>query len=160
MSKPEKRAGRRKEAQDADAARLAEMPCSCARLRRTARRLTQAYDLALRPSGLRLTQFSVMANVVRADGLSVTDLARRLDMDRTTLTRNLRPLEKAGLVRIEAGPDRRSRAVSVTDRGRHAHAAAAKLWQDAERSFRRNMGKRETADLARLLDRAARSAPL
>lgn len=144
---------------DADMARLAETPCTCARLRRTARRLTQAYDQALRPCGLRVTQYMVISNVVRDDGLSVTDLANRLAMDRTTLTRNLRPLEKAGLLRIEAGPDRRSRAVSATDRGRRAHAEAVKLWQEAERTFRRNMGREEAADLARLLDQATLSAP-
>ncbi|MDH3474180.1 MAG: MarR family transcriptional regulator, partial [Rhodospirillales bacterium] len=65
-------------------------------LRRTARRLTQAYDQALRPSGLRLTQFSVLANLTRSGGLSITDLAELLAMERTTLTRNLRPLERAG----------------------------------------------------------------
>ena len=164
MSKPEHKAETPSEAADADTtdadrARLRDLPCTCARLRRTARRMTQAYDQALRPSGLRLTQYSVIANVVRADGLSVTDLANRLTMDRTTLTRNLRPLEKAGFVRIEAGPDRRSRAVSVTAGGRRAYAKAVKLWQEAERRFRRNMGKEETADLARLLDQAANSAP-
>ena len=82
----------------------AEMPCTCARLRRTARRLTRAYDRALRPSGLRLTQYSVLANVTRAGGLSITELAERLAMDRTTLTRNLRPLEAAGWVRVAPRP--------------------------------------------------------
>ena len=93
-----------------------DTPCTCAHLRRTARRLTQAYDKALRPSGLRLTQYSVIANVVRANGLSVTDLAARLSMDRTTLTRNLRPLEAAGFIRIEPSKSPTSDAAPTSRR--------------------------------------------
>jgi len=131
--------------------------CSCFRLRRAARRLSQVYDQALRPSGLRGTQYSLLSHVLHADGLSVTDLAERMAMERTTLTRNLRPLQKAGLVRIEAGADRRSRAVRITARGRQAYEAALPLWRAAERSFRRQMGRDEVAALHRLLDRAAAS---
>lgn len=136
-----------------------EALCSCCSLRRAARRLTQSYDQALRPSGLRVTQYALLAHALHAEGLSVTDLAERMEMDRTTLTRNLRPLEKAGLLRIEAGPDRRSRAVRVTARGRRAYEAAVPLWRAAERAFRRRMGRDEVAALHRLLDQATASLP-
>jgi len=139
-----------------------ETPCTCAALRRTARRLTRAYDRALRPAGLRLTQYSVLANLARAEGegrgLTVTDLARRLAMDRTTLTRNLRPLEAAGWLRVSPGPDRRSRAVEITDEGRRILEAARPLWQEAERTFRQALGREEAANLRRLLDAAMASA--
>ena len=135
-----------------------ETPCTCAALRRTARRLTQAYDEAMRPTGLRLTQYSVLANVARAGGLSVTDLAERLAMDRTTLTRNLQPLERQGLIRIAPGTDRRSRAVEITEQGREAYEAALPRWRAAERQFRRTMSQAEAAELRRLLDRALTSA--
>ena len=135
-----------------------EMPCTCARLRRTARRLTQAYDKALKPSGLRLTQYSVLANVARRSGLSVTDLAELLAMDRTTLTRNLRPLGERGWVRIAPGPDRRSRAVEITQAGRLVYQEALPLWRDAERAFRQRMGPDEAAALMQLLDTAVASA--
>ena len=135
-----------------------ETPCTCAALRRTARRLTQAYDQAMRPTGLRLTQYSVLANVVRTGGLSVTDLAERLAMDRTTLTRNLQPLERQGLIRIAPGTDRRSRAVEITEEGREAYEAALPRWRAAERQFRRTMSQAEAAELRRLLDRALTSA--
>ena len=135
-----------------------ETPCTCAALRRTARRLTQAYDEAMRPTGLRLTQYSVLANVARAGGLSVTDLAERLAMDRTTLTRNLQPLERQGLIRIAPGTDRRSRAVEITEQGREAYEAALPRWRAAERKFRRTMSQAEAAELRRLLDRALTSA--
>ena len=141
-----------------DRSALAETPCTCAALRRTARRLTKAYDRALRPAGLRLTQYSVLANVARADGegsgLTVTDLARRLAMDRTTLTRNLRPLEVAGWLRVAPGPDRRSRAVEITEEGRRVLEAARPLWQAAERTFRQALGREDAAALRRLLDAA------
>jgi DNA-binding MarR family transcriptional regulator len=150
---PEGRAGARA---------LPETPCTCAALRRTARRLTRTYDRALRPAGLRLTQYSVLANLARAAGeggaLTVTDLARRLAMDRTTLTRNLRPLEAAGWLRIGAGPDRRSRAVEITEEGRRLLVAARPLWQAAERTFRQALGREEAAELRRLLDAAMGSA--
>lgn len=148
------RTGGRKRAQ-ADA--LADSPCSCFRLRRAARRLSQAYDQALRPAGLRGTQYSLLSHVLQADGLSVTELAERMAMERTTLTRNLRPLQKAGLLRIEAGPDRRSRAVRITAQGRKAFEAAQPLWRAAERNFRRQMGRDQVAALHRLLDQAAAS---
>jgi len=135
-----------------------ETPCTCAALRRAARRLTRAYDRALRPAGLRLTQYSVLANLARAAGegrgLTVTDLARRLAMDRTTLTRNLRPLEAAGWILVAPGPDRRSRAVVLTAEGRRVFEAAQPLWQNAERSFRQRLGREDAAELRRLLDAA------
>jgi DNA-binding MarR family transcriptional regulator len=135
-----------------------ETPCTCAKLRRTARRLTRAYDRALRPSGLRLTQYSVLANVARRSGLSVTDLAELLAMDRTTLTRNLRPLSQRGWVRVAPGPDRRSRAVEITEPGRLVYQEALPLWRAAEQAFRQRMGQDQAAALGQLLDTAVASA--
>ena len=138
--------------------RLPETPCTCAALRRATRRLTQAYDQALKPSGLRLTQYSVLANVARCEGLSITELAAVLAMDRTTLTRNLRPLERGGLIRVAPGPDQRRRAVGITEAGRRRYEAAVPLWREAERAFRRSMGREEAAVLRALLDSASASA--
>ena len=132
--------------------------CTCAVLRRTARRVTQAYDRALRPAGIKLTQYSVLANVLRDGGLSITELAERLAMDRTTLTRNLRPLERAGWVEVGPGPDRRRRAVRITASGRRLFEAAFPLWQAAERGFRRGLGRDTAAELRRLLDVALRES--
>lgn len=147
-----------KTATGVDANPLAETPCTCAKLRRTARRLTQAYDRALKPSGLRLNQYSVLANVSRHGGLSVTDLAELLAMDRTTLTRNLGPLVDRGWIRVAPGPDRRRRAVEITAAGRRVYEAALPLWREAERAFRRRLGREEAAALRQLLDSAAASA--
>jgi DNA-binding MarR family transcriptional regulator len=140
------------------AAVAAEAACTCALLRRTTRRLTQAYDQALRPTGLRVTQYSLLATLAGAGGLSITELAALMVMDRTTLTRNLRPLERAGWVRVGAGGDQRSRAVALTAAGRGAFERALPLWQEAERAFRRRMGRDEAALLRRLLGQAGASA--
>lgn len=146
-----------------DWAEAAEGPagiaCSCGALRRTARRVTQLYDEALRPCGLRLTQYAVLSSVEQADGPTITELAEQLQMERTTLTRNLKPLAKAGLLRIAAGPDQRSRAVGITPEGRAALARARPLWREAERGFRRSVGLERSQALRGLLDSVVRSLP-
>ncbi len=123
-------------------------------LRRASRRVTLAYDQALKPLGLRLTQYSLLASVLRSGGMSITDLADRLAMERTTLTRNLKPLETAGWLRVNAGPDRRSRAVEITETGRVLVEQAFPAWQKAERELRKSMGRDETAALRQLLTTA------
>lgn len=146
-------------------------PCTCAMLRRTSRRVTQIYDQALRPAGLRLTQYSVLAHLSRhspavdrggrgspadialTDGMSITELAERLAMDRSTLTRNLRPMVRAGWIRVGPGSNNRQRAVQVTPPGRARFEEARPLWQEAERRFRRAVGKSEAERLRVLLDR-------
>jgi len=126
--------------------------CSCAMLRRASRVLTQRYDQALRPLGLKLTQYSLLANLDRAGPVSITELARLLVLDRTTLTRNLDTLEKTSLVAIGPGRDRRSREVTLTRRGRALYRRARPQWQRAERRFRRSLGTADAAQLRSLLD--------
>jgi len=121
-------------------------------LRRTTRRVTRLYDQALRPTGLRLTQFALLANIARDGGLSITALAERLEMDRTTLTRNLRPLMQAGWVLVATGSDRRQRSVGLTQAGRRIYEEAYPLWQEAERKLRAEIGKDDSERLRRLLD--------
>ena len=131
--------------------------CSCASLRRLTRRVTQYYDQALKPSGLRVTQYAILVHVAEAEDLSLTELAQRLDMDRTTLTRNLRPLAKERWIEVTACPDRRSRSVRLTRAGRRRLNAAAPFWQVAEQSFRRTVGQEESAALRRLITGAMSS---
>lgn len=126
--------------------------CTAAAIRGAARKVTQHYDDRLKPTGLRLSQFSVLRNVARRDGATITELAELLTMDRTTLTRNLRPLESAGLLRLETGGDRRSRAVRITDAGRAMLDRSIPLWEQAERDLRARVGEqgaREVRDLMR-----------
>ena len=115
-------------------------------------RLSQHYDEALRPFNLKLTQYSVLANLARRPGSTITELAGLLDMDRTTLTRNLGPLQRRGLVDIRTGSDTRIRAVSLTDEGGRLLDAAMPSWRRAEDAIRAQLGKRDVDGLHVLLD--------
>ena len=115
-------------------AELAEVAagCACRNLRRTARAVTQLYDKTLRPSGLRITQFTLLVAVGLSEPVPITRLADALDLDRTTLARDLKPLTEHGLVQIAAGEDRRMRVVRLTSQGRQAVGRAYPLWQRAQ----------------------------
>ncbi len=106
--------------------------CVCFNLRKAARAVTQLYDGILRPSGLRVTQFSILAVLARSGPLTQSRLAGATVTDRTTLTRNLRLLEAKGLIRIEQGADRREREIGLTEAGRKALAKAYPLWKEAQ----------------------------
>ena len=138
---------------------ISEIHCTCALIRRSARQITQAYDAALKDTGLRITQYSILANLDRLKSLSITDLADVLVMDRTTLTRNLRPLQRDGLVQLSEGRDNRSKALNITDRGRQVLQAAKPIWRKTERSLRRQVGDEDIARLRQLLERIAQSGP-
>jgi len=115
-------------------AELAEVAagCACRNLRRTARAVTQLYDKTLRPSGLRITQFTLLVAVALSEPVPITRLADALDLDRTTLARDLKPLTEQGLVQIAAGEDRRMRVVRLTSQSRQAIGRAYPLWQRAQ----------------------------
>ena len=129
--------------------------CTAAAIRRAARRTTQFYDEALKPLGLRLTQYSLLSNIAALDRPTITELADRLVMDRTTLTRNLAPLRTAGWVQLRPGMDKRSRAIVLTEDGEAKLADAEPVWQQAEIALRAKAGERRTRDLRRLLDEVA-----
>jgi DNA-binding MarR family transcriptional regulator len=115
-------------------AELAEVAtgCACRSLRRTARAVTQLYDDTLRPAGLRITQFTLLVAVALSEPVRMTRLADALDLDRTTLARDLKPLTGRGLVEVAAGDDRRTRVVRLTGQGRAAVARAYPLWRQAQ----------------------------
>lgn len=123
--------------------------CAGYNLRRVSRLLSQAYDDALRPSGLKGTQFSLLANVAGRGRMSITALADVMGMDRTTLTRNLKPLEREQLVTVLSGTDRRTREITVTKGGKAALELAYPLWQQAQKQAVSKLGKKR---FARLLD--------
>jgi DNA-binding MarR family transcriptional regulator len=123
--------------------------CVCFNLRKASRATTQIFDEALRPTGLRGTQFSLVAALRLAGPLAMRRLAEVTVTDRTTLTRNLRPLEREGLVRIERGTDRRERVVTLTRPGHAAFARAFPIWEQTQRRVAGEIG---AARLERLLD--------
>jgi DNA-binding MarR family transcriptional regulator len=116
-------------------------PCACSRLRRAARAVTQLYDDALEPVGLRVTQFSLLRTLQRHGTLTIGDLAARTLLDRTALSRNLDPLAERKLVAIVPGRDARKREVTLTRQGVAALAAAAPHWERAQREVTRRIGR-------------------
>lgn len=127
--------------------------CTCSKLRRLTRRVTAVYDRALAAAGMRVTQYSLLANLRGLDGVSMSDLAERLDMDRTTLTRNLGPLLAAGWVRVEPSPeDARRRDVRLTAAGEAQWRAARALWRRAQDDVKSAIGADDLATLHTLLD--------
>ena len=143
--------------------------CSCNRLRRAARALTQLYDEVMAPSALRITQFALLRAVARAGSAKITELAHWLALDRTALRRNLQLLEQRNLVRVTRGRDARVREVTLTLAGREAIAAATPFWERGQRTVARGLGERKLATLLSALDevealasgaKAARGSPL
>ena len=116
-------------------------PCTCSRLRRATRALTQLYDDALEPVGLRVTQLSLLRTLQRLGTLTIGELAARNLLDRTALSRNLDPLAAKRLVAIQPGRDARTREVSLTRQGTAAIAAAAPHWERAQREVARHVGR-------------------
>ncbi|HVU11774.1 MAG TPA: MarR family transcriptional regulator [Phototrophicaceae bacterium] len=127
-------------------ARIGDL-CMCANLRRASRMVTAIYDTYLQPSGLLATQFILLASLGAQPSIALTPLAEKLGMDPTTLARNLKPLERDGLVEIFAGTDRRVRVLRLTDQGTAALRRALPLWEQAQAAVIRQVGE----DRARLM---------
>lgn len=125
--------------------------CACTNLRRAAQAITQVYDEALQPIGLRVTQYSVLRAISIAGTAKITELADWLSLDRTTLTRNLKLLERQGLIRVLPGADRRVRAVSLTIEGRNAFQRCVPLWEKGQDRVKRHLGKMRMSSLLRTL---------
>ncbi len=114
--------------------------CACRKMRETSRKITRMYDESLRPAGIKATQFTMLAVVTRNDEATLTELAETLGMERTTLSRNLKPLERGGLVKISAEGYRRARSVNVTNKGVVVMEKALPLWRSAQKSQKRRLG--------------------
>jgi len=112
-------------------------------VRTAARLMTRAYDEALRPCGLSAAQLAILAAVDVGEVTSIAELSKRLAMDRTTLSRNLKPLQQARWIRLGAEGWKRSKTVEVTSEGRQRLARATALWETAQATFLRRFGKAE-----------------
>ena len=130
--------------------------CTCFAIRRAARHLSQAYDRCLAPSGLRTSQFSLLNRVAASGPVGIQALARDMGLDRTTMGRNLRPLEREGLVTIEVDEkDRRGRMLHITPKGEARRRAASRLWAAAQARFHEVYGQTQTQELHRTLQNLA-----
>ena len=125
-------------------------PCTCFRLRRAARQVSQLYDRALAGAGLNVNQYSILRHARAPRTLGA--LAARLGMDRTTLTRNLQPLLRDGWLAEERGDDPRQRVLSITDAGRQRLEQAQPLWRRAQRRVDALLGPASRTRLHASLD--------
>ncbi len=119
---------------------ITDVQCLCSTARAASRELTRRYDEALRPAGLRTTQLSLLSRLTDEGPLPVTQLAARLGLDRTSLTRELKVLVARDLVTIERGPDRRARIVALTTAGGETLAAAWPRWEQAQADALADLG--------------------
>lgn len=133
-----------------------DIVCSCAAIRRAARRVTRFYDQALAASGLRVTQYSILATLGASGPVTMGALADQIGMDRATMGHNLRPLEARGLLTLAPGTDKRSRLVALTDAGRQLVTEARPAWRAAQKGFEAAFGAEDLTTLHAVLGKAAR----
>jgi DNA-binding MarR family transcriptional regulator len=127
---------------------LSPEECNCFAIRAAARHVTQFYDQVIAPTGLRTTQFSILAKLKRSGPLTINALAEDMVMDRTTLGRNILPLERNELIRIKpAASDRRAKELHLTKGGEKRLEAARKRWSVAQARFEASFGAVRAADL-------------
>jgi DNA-binding MarR family transcriptional regulator len=126
--------------------------CNCFAMRSAARHVTQFYDHLLTPTGLRTTQFSILAKLKRLGPFTINGLAQAMVMDRTTLGRNVLPLERKRLITIGPGTsDRRAKVLQLTSAGEKHLQAARSAWSKAQADFEDTFGPKRAAYLRELL---------
>jgi DNA-binding MarR family transcriptional regulator len=126
--------------------------CNCFAVRSAARHVTQFYDQHLASSGLRTTQFSILSRLKRNGSMTINRLAEEMAMDRTTLGRNILPLERDGLIRVEpASNDRRAKELHLTAAGVKRQQTALKAWTEAQGQFEETFGPQRAAQLRGML---------
>jgi DNA-binding MarR family transcriptional regulator len=126
------------------------LPCMCASFRRASRVLTQHYETALRPLGLRGTQFTLLQALSRAGEVSQGTLGEILALDSTTLTRTLSIMERRGWITSRSGKDRRERRLSLNDAGRAQFKRALPYWEKVQRELRARLGNKHWNELLNL----------
>lgn len=134
--------------------------CTCFNVRRASRAVTQFYDQIMAPCGIKATQYTMLGAVAMLGTASVTALSQQLNLDRTTLTRNLKVLLKMGLITISRGKDRRERVAALTDDGLTVIKEATPAWQEAQTSLVKGLGEdrlrrmlEDLSDLDMLIER-------
>ena len=126
--------------------------CNCFVVRSAARHVTQLYDQFLAPAGLHVTQFSILAKLKRLGPMTINALAKEMVMDRTTLGRNVLPLERDGLIRIEASAaDGRAKVLHLTKAGEKRLQSGRETWTQAQARFEDRFGAKRAADFRAIL---------
>lgn len=135
------------------------LPCACASLRKAARVVTQFYDCMLRPSGMRVTQFTLLQALNTAPGIFQKELAELLGIDSTTLTRTLGLLRRSQWLRSERGDDRRELRLYLTTAGHQEYRRVLPYWRSAQTRLRRALGERNWHEVMSAAVRTAGIAP-
>ncbi len=131
-----------------ETAREVRDACLCLHLRRAARAVARRFDAAFRPLGLTNGQFSLLMSLNRPQPPGIGAVSDGLAMDRTTLTANLKPLERRGLVQVTVDDaDKRSRRLRLTPAGREMLAAAVPIWRETHAGIERLVTRPNPADL-------------
>lgn len=141
-----------------DPGSLPALGCTCASLRRAGRAVTQLYDEALRPEGLRATQFTLLQVFARVGSVTQGVLADIMAADTTTLSRTLKPLQAARWIRSFPGGDRRERHLELTPAGRRVLERATPAWESAQQRLRERLGERDWRALEGLATRTVQAA--
>lgn len=115
--------------------------CACFNFRIATRSLTQHYDNVMKPTGILSTQFTLLVAVTLLGPITITKLAEKAVMDRTTLSRNIRPLKKMGLLRIQPGEDKREKVIEITNKGIKKLEESLPLWKKAQRRALSGVGE-------------------
>lgn len=131
---------------------LPNLPCLCSSVRRASRALTQLYEQAMRPTGLRATQFTILQALARAGELLQGQLAEVLAMDSTTLTRTLAIMVKQGWIAERRGDDRRQRWLRLTKAGKSQLDRALPAWETVQSQLQRELGEQSWKNVFRLAD--------
>ncbi len=126
--------------------------CYCAALRAAARKTTVIYDAALAPTGVNVAQFSLLRKIQRAGSASLSELGRLAELDRSTVGRNVKVLQRMGLARLTPGADQREATVTLDERGLAALREGGPLWDDAQRKIEATLGPDKAKQLRSLLD--------
>lgn len=114
--------------------------CTGFNLKRATRVIQNLFDEAFKPVGLEGTQYTVLGHIFVAEPISLTKLADLMDVDRTTLARNLGPLEKRGLVEIKPGRDKRAKLINITDKGKEILTKALPIWKETQEKIKTSLG--------------------
>lgn len=130
---------------------IEDIPCYCLKLRTTAKKVTDYYNTILEPSGITIAQFLFLMQLSAHSGCSVTALANACELDTSTMTRNLKPLLRQGLVANVKEAGTRNSKLILTEQGNAVRREANQLWLQAQEAFRERLGEKGVNDLVNAL---------
>lgn len=126
-------------------------PCLCLNIRRASRAVTEFYEKILAPSGIKIAQYSLLRHLEYVEPVTISELAKFMRIDRTTLNRNMKPLCEAGLISVKTGKDPRSRQVSLTTAGKKTLVDANILWEQAQMDLKEYLGDADVEHFSKLV---------